>query len=92
MLKTVEVKVDESGNILIPSSLCDQLRLAPGMTLVVERGENGGLRLRAQPEAPALVQKEGVLVARTVPLEDLSDATERSRQQRLQQLLDRVRR
>ncbi len=90
MPKIVQVGIDESGNILIPASLRDQLDLAPGMTLVVERGKNGDLRLRVERESATLVEKEGILVARVIPLEDLSSAIDRSRRERAEELLNRV--
>ena len=90
MPKIVQVEIDESGNILIPASLRDQLDLASGMTLVVERGENGDLRLRVGRESATLVEKEGILVARVIPLEDLSNAIDRSRREQAEELLNRV--
>ncbi len=90
MNDVVQVSLDESGRILIPASLSERLRLAPGMTLVVEREEQGGVRLRVQSEAGVLVEKEGLLVARVAATGDMTDVTRRERQKRVCDLLQRV--
>ncbi len=41
MNRVIQVSVDELGRIVIPATLHEQLHLAPGMTLVVEKGEQG---------------------------------------------------
>lgn len=90
MSEVFQVTLDELGNILLPASLRERLRLAPGMTLVVERGENGGLRLRVQRKPTVLVEKEGVLVARVTAFSDLSHLLRHERDRRLFTLLQRV--
>jgi AbrB family looped-hinge helix DNA binding protein len=87
MTQTVEVTLDESGRITIPATLKERLGLAPGMTLLVEEGDEQRLCLRIQPEPEAeLVDKGGVLVVRGKPLEDLTDITKREREQRVVEL------
>jgi hypothetical protein len=49
------------------------------MTLVVEKGDKGGVRLCLQSEPPMLVEKEGVLVVRAEPLSDLTSITRHER-------------
>jgi hypothetical protein len=60
------------------------------MTLIVEKGEKDGVRLRPQSESPELVEKEGVLVVRAEPLGDLANVTRRERDGRAFDLLQRV--
>jgi len=50
------------GRILIPAAVQSRLGLSPGMSLVVEEGDQGSVRLRVQSEPPVLVDKAGVLV------------------------------
>jgi AbrB family looped-hinge helix DNA binding protein len=90
MNNAVRVSLDESGRIIIPPSLRKQLRLEPGMTLVVEKEEEGGVCLRVQAEPTTLVEKDGLLVARVTPLEDLGEAARRERDRRAADLLQRA--
>lgn len=90
MNQVVEVLVDDAGRIVIPAALQAQLGLSPGMTLVVESGENGGVRLRPQSESPILVDKGGVWVVRAEPLDDLTDAVEREHERRVSELVRRT--
>jgi len=84
--QVVEVTVDEQNRIVIPSSLQDRLKLSPGMILVVEEGEKGEIRLRIQAESPPLVDKGGVLVARTKSIGDLMEAIHQGRDRRVLEL------
>jgi len=90
MSEVIQVSLDEWGNILLPASLRERLQLVPGMTLVVEKGENGGLRLRVQRKPTVLVEKEGVLVARVMALSDFTDLVRHERERRVFTLLQRV--
>ncbi len=83
MNRVFQISQDESGRILIPASLCEHLRLSPGMTLVVESGEQDEMRLRVQSEQTPLVEKDGLLVARVTAISDLADATRNERNQRV---------
>lgn len=60
------VTIDKFGRVLIPKSLRDQLGLAAGaeLSLDVQTGGDGApaLELRAVPDAPPLVRKNGRLV------------------------------
>ena len=85
MSQAIELYLDEQGQLLIPHTLQERLGLSPGMTLLVERGENHGLRLRIQP-APELVDKGGVLVVRAEAGGDLSEVTRRERDLRVLEL------
>ena len=60
------VTIDKFGRVLIPKPLRDQLGLAAGaeLSLDVQTGGDGApsLELRAVPDAPPLVRKNGRLV------------------------------
>lgn len=84
MITPFEVQVDDKGQIRIPSRIRKRLGLEPGMTLIVEQGEAEDVNLRIQPEQPILFYKEGILVARVTPLEDI-DIEEFVRQERERQ-------
>jgi len=90
MAQVVQVLLDELGNILLPASLRERLQLVPGMILVVERGEDGGVRLRVQRKPTILVEKDGLLVARVTAFSNLSDVTRHERDRRVFDLLQRV--
>ena len=90
MNRVIEVSLDDLGRILIPAELRGRLGLSPGMTLIVERGEKDGVRLRPESESLELVEKEGVLVVRAEPLGDLGNVTRRERDRRVVDLLQRV--
>jgi len=66
MNQVIEISLDDLGRIVIPAELQSHLGLSPGMTLIVEQGDNDGLRLRLLPESPELIEKGGVLVVRQV--------------------------
>lgn len=90
MNREIQVSLDEMGRILIPAALREQLHLAPGMTLVVEKGERGGVRLRIESKPTVLVEKEGLLVARVTALTNLANVTRHERDRRIFDLLQRV--
>jgi AbrB family looped-hinge helix DNA binding protein len=48
MSQTVEISLDDGGQITIPSDVKDKLGWSPGMTLLVEEGDEDTLRLRVQ--------------------------------------------
>ncbi len=90
MNHVIQVSLDEVGRILIPATLRERLHLAPGMTLVVEKEEQGSVRLRIQSKPTVLVEKEDLLIARVVALSNLADATRHERDRRVFDLLQRV--
>lgn len=90
MNQVIEVSLDDLGRILIPETLRNRLGLLPGMTLIVEKGDKGGVRLRLQSEPSILVDKEGVLVVRAEPLSDLTNITRHERDRHLFDLLQRA--
>jgi AbrB family looped-hinge helix DNA binding protein len=90
MNRIINLSLDDLGRILIPADLRTRLGLVPGMTLIVEKGENDGVRLRPQSESPELVEKEGVLIVRAEPLSDLANITRQERDHRVSDLLGRA--
>ena len=90
MNQVIEVSLDELGHILIPAAIRNRLGLSPGMTLVVEKGKQGSVSLRIEPELPELVEKEGVLVARVKAFSDLTNITRHERDRRVFDLLQRA--
>ena len=86
MTELIELSVDEKGRIVIPRAVQHQLGLEPGMTLTVEDGENGGIRLRPEAEGTVLVEKQGILVVRAPALADLTDVVRRERDRRVRTL------
>lgn len=89
-MNQIQLSLDELGRILIPAPVRDRLHLSPGMTLIVEKGDNGGLRLRIQLNPTTLVEKDGVLVARVRPVSDLANVTRLERDRRVFSLLQRT--
>ncbi|MCX7838724.1 MAG: hypothetical protein N2559_04610 [Anaerolineae bacterium] len=90
MDQVIQVSLDELGGILIPASLRERLHLTPGMTLVVEKGEQGSVRLRIQSKPTTLIEKDGFLVARVTALSNLTNVTRNERDRRVFDLLQRV--
>jgi len=86
----VQVALDDLGHILIPAALRERLHLAPGMTLVVEKEEQGNVRLRIQSEPTILVEEDGLLVARVAAISNLDNITRHERDRRVFDLLQRV--
>lgn len=90
MSQAIKISLDNLGRILIPASLQRRLGLSPGMTLIVEKGDNGGVRLSIQSQSPELVDKAGVLVVRAEPLADLTNIVRHERNRRVFSLLQRM--
>jgi bifunctional DNA-binding transcriptional regulator/antitoxin component of YhaV-PrlF toxin-antitoxin module len=90
MSQVIKISLDDMGRILIPAAVQSRLGLSPGMSLVVEEGDQGSMRLRVQSEPPVLVDKGGVLVVRAEPLSDLADVTRNERNRRVFDLLQRA--
>lgn len=90
MSHLIEVSIDDFGRILIPAELQSHLGLTPGMILIVEEGDDDGLRLSLQSQPSELVEKGGVLVVRAEPLADLNDITRREREGRISELIQRA--
>lgn len=50
----IQVSLDDLGRIWIPETIRSRLGLVPGMTLVVEKGEDDGVRLSIQSDLEAM--------------------------------------
>lgn len=87
MRRTVEVSVDERGDILVPAAVQEKLGLVPGMVLKVVADEHGNLRLRAERNHEILVEKDGVLVASVEAEGDLDRVVRDVREERSQKVL-----
>jgi len=85
-----QASVDELGRILIPAPIRKHLHLSPGMTLVVEKGEQEDVRLRLQTVETTLIEKDGILVAKVTSSGDLSNVVRHERDRRIFDLLQRV--
>jgi len=86
----VQVSLDDVGRIFIPAPIRERLKLSPGMTLIVEKGEKGGVQLRVESKPTTLIEKDGILVAHVAALGDLANATRNERDRRVFDLLQRV--
>jgi len=90
MKQAIQISLDEMGRILIPAFLRERLKLSPGMTLVVEPGEQDDLRLRVESSSSVLAEKDGLLVARVSSLSDLTNSVRHERDRRVFDLLERA--
>ncbi len=79
MNQPIQVFLDELGRIFVPASLREKLHLSPGMTLVVEKGEKGGVQLHIASKPTTFVEKDGLLIARVTALGDLTNAARNER-------------
>lgn len=87
MSEVVQISLGDMGAILLPARIRERLHLSSGITLVVETGKQGGVRLRVEKKSSPLVEKEGILVARVTSLSDLNDVTRNERDRRVFDLL-----
>ena len=80
--------IDKAGRVVIPKTVRDELRLAPGDTLTLESAGDG-MMLRPVRSASALRKEQGIWVFRsgsTVRADDTDEALDISRLQRDSQL------
>lgn len=89
MNQVIEVSVDNQGCIRIPADIQDRLGLLPGMTLILEEGEEGEICLRIPKDSPMLIDKEGVLVVKAEAAGNIEDAVRHERNRRLSELVER---
>ncbi len=84
MLQTVQVSLDERGQIIISEPLRTRLGLMPGMALIVEQEDAHSVRLR-----PQLIDEGGILVALGEPVGNLLDVVREERERYLAELARR---
>ena len=82
-----EAVIDDSGRVPIPQAILTKLGLSPGTTVVLELLGDAGVLLHPAEAAPQFVDKNGVLVARGVPAQDLATVERRERDARLAQFI-----
>ena len=87
MSQRIEMEVDDLGRLVLPSAVGYQLGLAPGTTLVVEQQDDSE-SLRLVRDEPRLVDRGGVLVVETGPIQWPSDPVQDLRDQRLDALAE----
>ena len=79
----MEAIVDELGRIVIPREVRDDLGLSPGSVLRVVEKDRTILLEPVTEDSAGLVWKDGVLVFDGTPEDDLGDAVERDREERI---------
>ncbi len=82
MSQVIQLSLDDLGRIWIPDALRSRLGLKPGMTLVVEDAEQGGVQLRVQEESSALIEKDGLLVFTGELVGDVTNIVQEVRERR----------
>jgi hypothetical protein len=90
MDRVIKISPDGIGRILISAAVQSRLVLSPGMSLVVEKEDQGGVRVCIQSEPPVLVDKAGALVVRAEPISDWTNIARRERDRRVFDLLQRA--
>ena len=90
MSQIIEVSVDNKGCIRSPPDMQDRLGLSPGMTLLVEKGEQGELCLCIPKDSPMLIDKEGVLVVKAETVGHIEDIVQQERNRRILELVERT--
>ncbi len=90
MLRDIAVQVDDEGHILISPEIRQHLHLIAGMTLVVEEGRQGEVRLSPQAEEPILIEEDGILVATGELIGDVTDIVQREREKRIRKFVEQA--
>lgn len=86
----LQLSLDEADRILIPPAVCERLQITPGMTLIAESSEQGGVWLRVQPAPSQLIEKEGILVVVPSTVGDITNVTREMREERIAEIAKRV--
>ena len=81
------ISIDKAGRVVLPKPLRERFRLRPGSLLVIEI-KHDHLLLRPVDVEPVLIDEGGWLVHRgsAADSDDLTDAVDRHRQERLQDI------
>lgn len=77
--------IDESGRVLIPQQVRDQLGINTPAQLSLEIRE-GRIILQPIPKEPEIYYEEGVLVVKTEPIENLETIIDELRDERINEL------
>lgn len=78
----ITIELDATNRIRIPPDVQKRLGLTPGMMLVVEEEQSGGVTLQIQSDAVTLINEGGVLVAQVEAIGDLTDSVRQERDSR----------
>lgn len=81
----METSLDRFGRIVIPKKIREDFNLKAGSPIRIEEGEQEIILKPVQGE-PSLYVKEGVLVFTGTPLDDLNDAVDNHREERLKSI------
>lgn len=81
----METSLDRFGRIVIPKKIREDFNLKPGSPILIEEGEQA-IILKPIHGEPNLHIKDGVLVFTGTPLEDLSDALAKHREERMKSI------
>ena len=84
MPQTIEVALNDRGQIVIAEPLQTRLGLMPGMALIVEQEDAHSVRLR-----PQLIDEGGILVALGEPAGSLLDVVREERERYLAEIAQR---
>lgn len=93
MSEVTQVTLDQFGRVQIPEEIRIRLGMASGMQLAIEALTDEEIRLRPVRETPRLIDKGGILVVRSTPVEALTKALDDvARQEREDRVADLMRR
>jgi len=81
----METSIDRFGRIVIPKKIREDFNLKAGTSIRIEESEQTIILTPVHGE-PNLYVKDGVLVFSGTPLEDLSDALARHREERMKSI------
>ncbi len=88
MSQLIEAVVDQSGVMQIPKEILAELEFEPGSKLFFELSDNGEVRLRKSSVGVRFVNKGGVRVICGIPREEIENALERDRDDRMEKLME----
>lgn len=93
MSEVTQVTLDQFGRVQTPEEIRIRLGMASGMQLAIEALTDEEIRLRPVRETPRLIDKGGILVVRSTPVEALTKALDDvARQEREDRVADLMRR
>ncbi len=90
MSQLIEAVVDQSGVMQIPKEILEELEFEPGSKLFFEVGDNGEILLRKSSVGPHFVNEGGVRVLYGIPREQIHNALERDRNERMEKLMEGI--
>lgn len=92
MSEVTQVTLDQFGRVQIPEEIRIRLGMASDMQLAIEALTDEEIRLRPVRETPRLIDKGGILVVRSTPVEALTKALDDvARQEREDRVADLMR-